>query len=216
KRESQELETALSKWKGRHIFLFPYMHMGGAEQVHARIAASIADQDPLIIIHGFSEDRSMFDRFAASGTVIELSHLLNHPTKAQRALRPLAEKMNSIPYAVLFGALSGIFFELLPLLKENVRTIHLQHAFLHQPASNVKHKEWLVHFGRVDHFVFIAQHAQEEYGKFLFANNIPRSAFKKLQFISNAVDRFQAPQQHDKIGILFVGRDSAEKRLDLF
>nr|MDQ3100817.1 glycosyltransferase [Bacteroidota bacterium] len=154
-RESRVFEETLASWNGRHIFLFPYIHMGGAEQIHAQIANVVGDQDPLIIIHGFSTDRSMYDRFATAGIVIELPHLLNHPTKAQPALQTLASKINTRKNAVLFGALSGIFFDLLPLLELHIRMIYLQHAFLYQPTGNVKHREWLKHFPRIDQYVFI-------------------------------------------------------------
>jgi len=37
-----------------------------------------------------------------------------------------------------------------------------------------------------------------------------------LQFISNAVQHFGSVKTHERTGVLFVGRNSPEKRLDLF
>ncbi len=215
-REERLLERTLREWKGRHVFFFPHMRIGGAELVHARIAGTIADHDPLIIIHGFSNDRSLAPRFEAAGTVIMLPHLLNHPLSGAKALEKIARRLNELGDVTVFGSLSTIFFDILPQLNERIQTIYLQHAFLFQPRANLQQKGWLKHFPRVDHYVFVSRHALEEFKKFLFADHIPKSEFHKLKLIPNMVEHFQPPADHERIGLLFVGRDSSEKRLHLF
>ena len=105
---------------------------------------------------------------------------------------------------------------MLPHLKEEVRAVYLQHAFLFQPEGNRQHRAWLKHFPRIDRYVFVSAHARLQYHQLLLANNVPRSSFDKLHFIGNAVHRFGSVQQHDRLGLLFIGRHSPEKRLDLF
>jgi glycosyltransferase involved in cell wall biosynthesis len=215
-REQLALKNVEQNWKGRTIFLFPYVHTGGAEQVHADIVAAVEDQQPLIVISGFSTDRAFASTFARHGTLLELPRSLHHPFYRRRTRQRLAALANAQREPVVFGALSNTFFELLEHLRPEVRTYYLQHAFLYQPEGNAQHKNWLRHYSRVDGYIFISGHAKAEYERFLFANNIPRSQFSKLLFISNAVKQFGNVQEHERTGLLFVGRPSPEKRLDLF
>ncbi len=215
-RERRALRSALGAWTGDQLLLFPYLNAGGAEQVHADIAGTIADRSPLVIICGFSTDRAFEQRFTAQATTIELPRLLNHPWTRPAAHRMIAAKLNEREHATLFSSNTSTFFELLPLLKKEVRTAYLLHAFLYQPGGNAQHKAWLQHFDRVDDFVFVSLAAKAEYERFLLANNVPRGAFEKLHFISNAVKHFGTVKDHERTGILFVGRNSAEKRPELF
>jgi glycosyltransferase involved in cell wall biosynthesis len=214
--EQLALKKVELNWKGRSIFLFPYVHTGGAEQVHADILAAVSDLQPLVVVSGFSTDRAFASTFARHGTLLELPRSLHHPFHRRRTLRRLAALANNHPEQVVFGALSDIFFALLEDLRPTVRTYYLQHAFLYQPEGNAQHKSWLRYFSRLDGYIFISGHAKAEYERFLGANNIPRPQFSKLMFISNAVQRFGSVQEHERTGLLFVGRPSPEKRLDLF
>lgn len=215
-REHRALREAEQHWKGGQVFLFPYLHTGGAEQVHADILATVADQMPLVVVCGLSTDRAFANTFATHGRLLELPRLLHHPFTRHRAHDRLARLINAQERPVLLSSLTNSFFELLPRMKADVRAYHLQHAFLYQPEGNAQHKGWLRHFGRVDGYLFISAQARAEYERFLFAHHVPRSQFSKLQFIPNAVHRFGEVLEHERLGLLFVGRASAEKRLDLF
>lgn len=215
-RERRALKEALANWKGHHLFLFPYLNRGGAEQVHADILASVKDQAPLAIMTGFSTDRGMAQRFAASATVLELPRLLNHPFTRKAAERAIADHLNAQRQPVLFSSLTTTFFKLLPLLRDDVRTIWLQHAFLFQPEGNAQHKAWLKHVQQVGCYAFVSLHAKAEFEKFLVANGVKPAELAKLIFMPNAVHGFGEVKNHERIGLLFVGRDSAEKRLPIF
>ena len=215
-REELALRKIERTWQGKVVFFFPYLSTGGAEQVHADILSSVADEKPLIAICGFSRDRAFAKIYSECGSLLEIPRLLHHPLTRKRTHRRLAALINRQEHPVLFSSLTNSFFELLPVLEPTVRTYHLQHAFLHQPDGNVQHKQWLRHFPRVNGYVFVSGQAKAEFERFLFAQHIPRSQFGKLHLISNAVKRFGEIREHDKLGLLFVGRDSPEKRLDLF
>lgn len=215
-REHKALRDTERNWRGNILCLFPYLNTGGAEQVHADILSAIADQKPLIVICGFSSDRAFANSFARSGSLLELPHLLNHPFTAAVAHRRLARLLNAQEHPVLFSSLTNSFFALLPLIERSIRTYYLQHAFLYQAEGNLQHKQWLQHFPRVNGYVFISSQAKAEFERFLLAEGIAASQFGKLQLIANAVQRFGTVREHKKVGLLFVGRDSPEKRLDLF
>lgn len=215
--ERKALLAALHEWEGRHLFLFPYVHTGGAEQVHADILGTIADQQPLCLITGFSKDQSFRDRFSARSHALEIPRLVNHPWTRRAALSRIAGSINARSQPHLFASNCVQFFELLPALSPAVRTAYLQHAFLYQPKGNRQHKQWLRLFDRVHDYVFIADQAREQYRLFLRANNFPRDETRKLQVITNRVHGFHEPEQvTGPLRVLFVGRDSPEKRPDLF
>ncbi|MEO8587736.1 MAG: glycosyltransferase [Flavobacteriales bacterium] len=215
-RERRILGKTLGAWTGEQLLLFPYLNAGGAEQVHADIVSTITARSPLVIICGFSTDRAFEQRFSAHATTIELPRLLNHPWTRAAAHRTIAAKLNARERPTLFSSNTSTFFALLPLLNKEVRTAYLLHAFLYQPGGNAQHRTWSRHFDRVDSYVFVSHAARTEYERFLLANSVPRSAFGKLHFISNAVTDFGTVKDHGKTGILFVGRNSPEKRPELF
>ncbi len=214
--ERRTLRKALATWKGRHAFVFSYLNTGGAEQVHADILAAVADQHPIIFITGFSKDRGFADRFAQSGLLVEIPRLLHHPLTARKARARIVAALNERPRPVLFGANTDHFALWSADLKPAARTIHLIHAFLYQPGGNRKHRAWLSLFERTDRYVFIADQARKEFERFLLAEQVPPSALHKLITIPNAVHAFGQVASHPNTGVLFVGRDSSEKRLDLF
>lgn len=215
-KEARALSRVEAEWTGRTMFLFPYVCIGGAERVHADIAGTITDQDPLIVIFGRSRDRGNEARFTRSGHLLEIPRLLHHPFTRSRAHKRLAALLARQQRPVLFGALSAVFFDLLPLLNTGVRAIYLQHAFLYQPKGNAQWRSWLPLLPRVNEFIFVSNAACAEFDRFLHANNLPRAERTKLHFISNAVSVFGDVRKHDRPGLLFVGRDSVEKRAHLF
>lgn len=215
-REHKALQRAGSSWRGNLVCCLPYLNTGGAEQVHADILATVQDQHPLVVICGFSTDRAFERTYRERGTMLELPHLLNHPLTKRSANARLARLIDAQDKPVLFSSLTSTFFELLPLIAAEVPAYYLQHAFLYQPTGNLQHKRWLRYFERINGYIFISGRSKEEFEKFLFANHVPRSRFGKLHFISNAVRSFGSVRSHPSIGLLFVGRHSPEKRLDLF
>lgn len=215
-RESRALAASEGCWKGRTVFLFPYMRIGGAEQVHADIVATVKDERPLVVFFGRSSDRSFEVRFRGSGYVLEIPRLLHHPFTRSRAHARLAALINRQSQATVFASLSAVFFDLLPTLDKDVRTVYLLHAFLFQPEGNAWWKEQLAVLPRVNRFVFVSTHSLEQFARFLHANAFTMSEREKLGFISNAVDSFGQVQEHDRVSLLFVGRDSPEKRVTLF
>lgn len=214
--ERRALRKVEAGWKGQHIFLFPYLSTGGAERVHADIMGAVEGAKPLLVICGFSTDRSFETEYATLAFLIELPRLLHHPFTRRRAHARLAELINAQERPILFSSNTAVFFDLMPALRKAVRTFHLQHAFLHQPDGNVQHKAWLQHLERVDGYVFISGQAHKDFQRFLKANGAGPSAFTKLHLIPNAVHGFGSVEAHERTGLLFVGRPSPEKRLDLF
>ncbi|MBS1942218.1 MAG: glycosyltransferase [Bacteroidetes bacterium] len=214
-RERWELTKGMNTWQGQHVFTFPYLGTGGAERVHGDILNTVTDMAPLILIEGFSKDRTFAPEYARAGTLLEIPRVVHHPLTRRWALHRLAAGMKNRKGLVLFGSNSRLFFDLLPHVDRNARAVQLIHAFLYQPHGNRMHREWLPFFPRVGKYLFVSGHAMAEFKKFLFANNVVEEP-GKLEFIANAVHRSGHVREHQRTGLLFVGRDSPEKRLGLF
>lgn len=215
-REARALRKASADASEGPVLMFPYLGIGGAERVHANIARSVSGSHPTIIFFGRSADRGFAQRFEQAGQVLELPRLLHHPFTRKSALRRVAALINSRRDPVLLASLSDIFFQLLPLLDDRVRTLYLQHAFLYQPEGNMQWKAWLPWLSRVDNILFVSEQARAEFDRFLFHHAIPAIERAKLRYISNAVERFAPVGMHDRPGLVFVGRNSPEKRAHLF
>lgn len=216
--ERRRMDFILSRYTGNKIFVFPYTHVGGAEQVHADIVRVFSDEKPIVIFSGFSENEKFLHLFESNAQVLNIPALLNHPFTRNSARRQLCNWFAQTEQPVFFGSNAAFFYDMLSLLPENVKCIDLIHAFKHQPGGNLAHLRYLNYMPKLTARVFVSEAARQEFSTFCFHNNMPQSERKKLVLISNAVAKVESsvkPISHP-IGILFVGRNSAEKRLPLF
>jgi glycosyltransferase involved in cell wall biosynthesis len=215
-RQWQEMRSAMKKWNGKRLFIFTYVHEGGAEQVHADILQALHDKEALVIITGFSLNKHFQERLNRHAQLVVIPELANHPFTKELVLEAIAAKLNSLDGAIVFGSNNEWFFDLLPRLNERVRLLYLIHAFHYQPEGNVLHKGWLKYASRIERYIFISTQSKLEFSKFCFHNNQPKSIHEKFCFISNAVHSYKAPITHQGLSVLFVGRESKEKRIELF
>lgn len=214
--EQEKLKKKLGSWKGNKLFIFPYIHEGGAEQVHADILHALLDKEALVLIVGFSNNRSYLPRFEQYAQVLEIPNLANHPFTGKHCSKEIADCLNNKKDTIVFGSNTEFFFEVLPFLSEHVVKHYLIHAFKYQSSGNNLHKQWLGYTGLMTSYIFISHESQKEFEKLCFYNNIPNEIKNKFKFISNAVHTFHEPIDHETLRVLFVGRDSTEKRVDLF
>lgn len=210
------LKGALETWSGNKVFFFSYLHEGGAEQVHADVLSVLNDSDALVFITGFSRNQFFKSRFEAHAVVVEIAHLINHPCYAQDCLNTISERINSVPNAVVFGSNNSAFFDVIEKLDPGVRCIYLIHAFKFQQNGNLQHRKWLRFYDRMYRYVFVSKASMEEFQMLCLSQSIPRTKWGKISFISNAVSTFSRPEQHVGVKVLFVGRKSDEKRVELF
>lgn len=184
--------------------------------MHADIVAAIADERPLVIISGFSDSNANRSAFERSAIAVEIPRLLHHPFTRRKAHARLAAALHARERPVLFASLSAVFFDTLPLLHPKVRCLYLQHAFLFQPNGNTQHKQWLRFFAAGSHAVREQCRARRVRPVPLRQQPAPYGTRAKLRLLPNAVHAFGEVLPHERIGVLFVGRDSEEKRLNLF
>ncbi|MCA6364734.1 MAG: glycosyltransferase [Bacteroidetes bacterium] len=216
--ERRRMDFILSRYTGNKIFVFPYTHVGGAEQVHADIVRVFTDEKPVVIFSGFSENEKLLHLFEPHAQVLNIPGLLNHPFTRARARRALCHWFSKAEKPVFFGSNAAFFYDMLPLLPPHTRCIDLIHAFKYQPGGNAAHQSYLRFMPRMEARVFVSEAARQEFDTFCFHHNMPRAERQKLRFISNAAPKTDAEIRHAEmpLRVLFAGRNSPEKRLPLF
>jgi glycosyltransferase involved in cell wall biosynthesis len=217
-REKKRFVQLTSAFEGNKIFVFPYTHVGGAEQVHADIVRVFAAEKPLVIFSGFSENQKFLHLFAAHAQVANVAAYLNYPLTQRKAKVRFAAMLARLQQPVVLGSNAAFFYEMLPHYPPQVRCMDLIHAFKYQPSGNVAHAGYMRFMPRMEARVFVSEAARQEFDIFCFHNNMPRTQRQKLKFISNAVAKSDSPvkQAGLPLRVLFAGRNSPEKRLSLF
>lgn len=210
----KQLKKALAEHKTNIAFFFPYTHVGGAEQVHADIVKVFRGEKPLVFFTAFSQNDKFLEKFKENGIILNIPQALNYPFLHKKIQRLIASYLNTQEKPVIFGANAGYFYELVHLLSPKAKIIDLIHAFKYQPEGNAVHKKYLAVSQRFANRIFISNAALEEFRKFCFHNNCTAAYQEKLKLIPNytAIPAFEKKPERDQLHVLFVGRNSPEKR----
>jgi glycosyltransferase involved in cell wall biosynthesis len=213
-----KLKNTLASHKTNTFFFFPYTHIGGAEQVHADIVQVFKDQKPFVFFTAFSKNKKFLNKFKENAVVLNIPDALNYPFLYKKVQKLISDYINKRDKAVVFGSNSGYFYEMSSFLSSQTKIIDLIHAFKYQPEGNDVHKKYLVVSQKFSNRVFVSSAALEEFKKFCFHQNFSHSYFNKLKLIRNCVEisPFIKKQNTETLQVLFVGRDSEEKRFALF
>ncbi|MFN0032847.1 MAG: glycosyltransferase [Flavobacteriales bacterium] len=212
------LQRTLAICEPRYVFFFPYTHMGGAERVHADIVQAFAKEKCLVVFTGFSNDESFLFHFRHSNTeVLLVPECLHHPFTKKKARIAFQHFVKSKSELRTLGSNSGYYYELLPDMPADAICVDVIHAFKFQPGANLAHLKYLPLAMRLNKRVFVSQNAQSEFVSFLKHHLHGPEVSGRLAHITNATD---APTflevKSDRMAIIFVGRDSSEKRFHLF
>lgn len=212
------LKKILREHKGRVFLFFPYTHVGGAEQVHADIAEAYKEEKPLVFFTAFSQNAGFVPRFEKSATVLNIPGALNHPFTRKKAFQLIVSHIQKQPAPLVLGSNSGYFYDVAAAVPQSVKLIDLIHAFKYQPEANETQKKYLALSTRFSRRIFVSSAALDEFRTFCFHQNCAKSYLDKLKLIYNqtAIPPFVTRTCQDPLRILFVGRDSSEKRRWMF
>lgn len=214
----KQLKKVLCSNKARHVFFFPYTHMGGAERVHADIVQAFSQEICMVVFTGFSKDVSFIHRFNHPNTIVlNIPQCLHHPFTKRQARIAFQTFLKENSKLRTLGSNSAYYFELLPHMQSDAVCVDVIHAFKFQPEANLSHLKYINFALRLNHRVFISQNSKTEFKAFLKHHLYGPEVLERLVFIANATDvpKFflSKPQTFT---VIFVGRDSAEKRFHLF
>lgn len=196
-----------------NFFFFPFYHIGGAERVHIDILSVFPKKNNLCFITNTSKDSKFKKKFEKYSTLNYLGKLIKSPFK-KFTVKIISTAINKIKKPTVFGCNTAFFYELIPHLQPHVKVIDLTHAFSDGgiEITSLPHIKWL------DKRIVLGQKTFSDYKKLYEENNISKTELDKLVIIKNKVISIKkvSPKTIDNsLNVLFVGRNSPEKRFHI-
>lgn len=198
------------------FFFFPFYHIGGAERVHIDILNVFKDLKTVCIITSKSSNNYFYEEFNSNTELIEIEAFNNK--YQQKYIDKIVSKINDTKNSVVLGCNSGLFYNLIPLFKNHVKIIDLIHAFSYEEKNSAE-KFSLPLVDRIDNRIILGKKTYTDFEKLYQENEIDLKNLNKIKIIKNKVEVPLNPPlkpTNEKLKILFVGRNSYEKRPGIF
>lgn len=193
------------------FFFFPFYHVGGAERVHSDILEVFKKDKTLCFITNSSKNEALKNNFKQNSEVIYMGNLIKSPFK-KWVLKLISETINKKEKPVVFGCNSSFFYDLVPFFAPHVKVIDLIHAF-----SENGPEIWSIEVAeRIDERVILGKKTATDFKKLYKTKNKPRELLDRLVIIPNKVKtkkKLIIKEYQNKFKILYVGRNSPEKRV---
>lgn len=207
----------IKKLRNKEIFFFfPFWHIGGAERVHLDILKEFQNYKSICFITGESINAALKNEFTKYADTVELRRWATKRAFKHFILRKIAFFINKQNAPIVFGCNSPFFYELIPFLKDSAKIIDLIHAF----SDRGEGAEWysLSCVKRLDKRVILGSKTKKDFEGLYREAVIPDEYLNRFVVIPNTVDVEGYPQKDfdGELKILFVGRNSHEKRVELF
>jgi len=195
-------------------FFFPYYHTGGAEKLHLYIAKCFSEDDIRIYFTDRSRDNKNKKNFYSLAKCINFFGLNNKIRLFEKIfVYFLSKQINRKENAVVFGSNSRFFYSLIKQLDNNIRKVDLVHWLGGGGLSDIiiKNTPFLTH--RVVVTKLIKPILKEMYEKAGFEH----TQNDKTVIIENWVPLAKKTKKDymGKLKILYVGRNTYEKRTEL-
>ncbi|TKC02912.1 glycosyltransferase family 4 protein [Pedobacter frigoris] len=211
------IKTELAKQRELYFF-FPSWSFGGAERVHVDIMNLFNDPKPLCFI----TDRSITDgfkkEFQAAADVIELGRWAEKKELKQQLYKMLAASINAQQHAVVSGWCSSFMYDLIPYLAPHVQIIDIMHNFKDDDDQAIERYS-LPHVPRINKRIVVGNVLIQQFKDLYSINHIPEQYLERLTVIQNKIPFdgvFPEKNYEDTLQVLFVGRNSEEKRPNVF
>lgn len=199
-----------------NVFMFfPYYHVGGAEKVHSQIVNAIHNCNPVVFFTAHSQNDGFKQHFVGSSAQIELTPYLASYRDMAILTRLIAYLINRKQRARVFGCNSQVLYDLLPFLNSNIMCVDMIHAFSN-PDPGFE-DIGLQYASRLDHRVVINNQTYLDFKEQYNKNGFDLSLLNRIVCIRNYVyvpPSYNSRQNHT-LRIIYVGRNSPEKRIHL-
>jgi glycosyltransferase involved in cell wall biosynthesis len=194
------------------IFFIPYHHIGGAERVHLNIIKALPYKP--IIFFDYSNSSQISQEFKENAHCF----LITNKNRIVWAFK-FVQFFSFFFQVILFGCNSILFYDFVLKLKKKIKAIDLTHAFSY-PEQGMEIYS-LPYVDLLDARIVINNKTFQDYKKLYNDNNIKEIFLKKIRIISNGIiingfDSGQIVSRFANFTIGFVGRNSSEKRPELF
>ncbi|MDI1354704.1 MAG: glycosyltransferase [bacterium] len=216
-KQSKLLKSALASANSTHFLFFPYSHLGGAEKVHAGITRLAQAQKPFVFITGLDDTGDYAEQFGQHCTLLRVSKALYHPFFSAKNEILISNKIHSVKDAVVFGCNNLFFYDLLLKLDPSVYAVDLTHDFDYDRDREFA-LTYLPNYLRCNERIFISNAALQKTIKFYEHHQVSEAFTSRLNLIYNFVDRPAVKETRSEgppFRVLYVGRDTPEKRVEL-
>jgi glycosyltransferase involved in cell wall biosynthesis len=199
-----------------HFLFFPFYHIGGAEKVHLSILNAISDAKNVIFFTDISLNSKLYNQFAEQGLAMEVSHLVGYERTKQwlfKKLKKMAENNSSL---IFFGCNSFVYYQAISYLPYHSHCIDLIHAFMH--PHEIGAEKWsLPVVERLNKRVVINRKVMDDLAEQYKSNNINEEMLGRVVVIENFVfvPETLSKKQNAILNIIYVGRDTLEKRVNI-
>lgn len=193
------------------FFFFPFLHLGGAERVHAALTNCVADKRPWIFFTKQSDNQRFRPLFPAQARLLNIWFLLKHGYPFSIGI--MAGLINRHKRPVVFGSNSLFYYLLLPHLRQGVRRLDLLHAF-----GGGAEEFSLPAVPKLDARVVITSRTREDLANQYRDRGVDPRLLERVALIQNGVAIPPVLPHRSREGILrilYVGRASEEKRVHL-
>ena len=200
----------------RVFYFFPFYHTGGAEKVHAQIAAATGGNDCIIFFTKKSVDDRFLEDFKKTGCEIrDISSIVDDKwlyflNLFYRGI--ISGYINSqAQKPVVFNGQSNFGYKISRWIKGTIPQIELIHSFntfsyIRIPFLPFITRTVMISKKRIDDH-------KEQYKRY----SIPASFEERIQYIPNGIPLPQyVPSKSDnELIVLYVGRGTEEKRVEI-
>lgn len=211
--------TILPKIKKQEIFFFfPFYHLGGAETVHNDILEIFSKNESVCFITNKSVNTFNKANFEKSTVLLEINKLIRGRFLKKVAIKKISRKINAAKKPIVFGCNSEFFYDLIPFLDEKVKVIDLIHAFSYEESSAAE-KVSLKVVDRINKRVVLGEKTKSDFKELYLKENKDLALLERVKIIKNKVDVPENKIIKDvssPMVVLFVARDSYEKRPEIF
>lgn len=193
------------------FFFFPFLHVGGAERVHADIVGCFAAEKPWVFFTKKSDNQTFRDLFPREALLLDMWPLLKYGYPFSVGI--MAGFINRHREAAVFGSNSLFYYLLIPYLAPHVRRTDLLHAF-----GGASDRFSLPVADSLDQRVVITGKTGQDIAEQYRAHGLGAGLLERVVLIENRVPMpgsCPRKRQGGRLSIIFVGRGSPEKRVHL-
>jgi len=198
------------------FFFFPFYHTGGAEKVHAQIAAATGGSDCIVFFTKRSSDDRFLEDFKKTGCDIkDISkftddkwlYFLNLFYRG--IITGHINRQHQKP--IVFNGQCNFGYKISPWVKRSIPQIELIHSL--NSFSYIR----IPFLPFIKRTVMISKKRIDDHKELYQRYKIPASYTEKIQHIPNAISLPQqiAPKSKNDLSVLYVGRGTEEKRVKL-
>lgn len=199
-------------------FFFPFYHTGGAEKVHALIAAAIGNSNCIIFFTKKSHDEGMLQKFKETSCVLKdvsrytdnkWLYFLNIIFRG--IVSGYINRQKAAP--AIFNGQCNFGYKISPWINRSIPQIELIHSISNFSYIRIPFLPFITKT------VMISKVRINDHLELYKQQGIPSHYGKRIQFIMNAIDLpLQKPgNKHfdQTLNVLYVGRSTPEKRVHL-